>query len=100
MLNEKNMAFSTCVRCAGCDGFPCLVHAKSDVEIRAVRPALRYPNGTLLTDAQALKLNTNPTGTAVTQVAVSRNGQTETFRGSIAVVSCGAAHSAKLLLMS
>jgi choline dehydrogenase-like flavoprotein len=100
MLNEKNMAFSTCVRCADCDGFPCLVHAKSDAEILAVRPALRYPNVTLLTDAQALKLNTNPTGTAVTEVVVSRNGQTETFRGSIVVVSCGAANSAKLLLMS
>ena len=100
MLNEKNMAFSTCVRCADCDGFPCLVHAKSDAEILAVRPALRYPNVTLLTDAQALKLNTNPTGTAVTEVVVSRSGQTETFRGSIVVVSCGAANSAKLLLMS
>ena len=30
-----------CIRCATCDGFPCLVHAKSDADVIAVRPALR-----------------------------------------------------------
>ncbi len=49
LLNEKNMPFSACVRCMDCDGFPCLVHAKSDAEVLAVRPALQYPNVTLLT---------------------------------------------------
>ena len=29
MLNERSMPFSPCVRCMDCDGFPCLVHAKS-----------------------------------------------------------------------
>jgi choline dehydrogenase-like flavoprotein len=100
MLNEKNMPFSTCVRCMDCDGFPCVVHAKSDAEVLAVRPALQYSNVTLLTNAHVVKLNTNPTGTAITEVVVNRSGQTETFRGSIVVVSCGAANSAKLLLMS
>jgi choline dehydrogenase-like flavoprotein len=100
MLNEKNMPFSTCVRCMDCDGFPCVVHAKSDAEVLAVRPALQYPNVKLLTNAHVVKLNTNPTGTVVTEVAVNHNGQIETFRGSIVVVSCGAANSAKLLLTS
>jgi len=100
MLNEKNMPFSTCVRCMDCDGFPCVVHAKSDAEVLAVRPALQYPNVTLLTNARVAKLNTNPNGTAVTEVVVNHSGQVETFRGSIVVVSCGAANSAKLLLMS
>ncbi len=36
----------------------------------------------------------------MTEVAVSHGGQTETYRGSIVVVSCGAANSAKLLLTS
>jgi choline dehydrogenase-like flavoprotein len=54
----------------------------------------------LLTNADVTKLNTNPTGTAVTEVVVNHSGKTETFRGSIVVVSCGAANSAKLLLMS
>jgi choline dehydrogenase-like flavoprotein len=100
MLNEKNMPFSTCVRCMDCDGFPCVVHAKADAEVLAVRPALQYPNVTLLTNADVTKLNTNPTGTAVTEVVVNHSGKTETFRGSIVVVSCGAGNSAKLLLMS
>ena len=43
MLTENNMPFSTCVRCMDCDGFPCLVHAKSDAEVIAVRPALSSP---------------------------------------------------------
>ena len=29
------MPFSACVRCADCDGFPCLVHAKADAEVVA-----------------------------------------------------------------
>ena len=56
MLDEQNMAYSTCIRCQTCDGFPCLVHAKSDAEIVAVRPALEFPNVTLLRNAKALKL--------------------------------------------
>ena len=33
MLNEEDMAYSRCIRCQTCDGFPCLVHAKSDAEV-------------------------------------------------------------------
>jgi choline dehydrogenase-like flavoprotein len=100
LLNEANMPYSTCVRCKDCDGFPCVVHAKSDAEVIAVRPALEHDNVTLLIHTRVVKLNTNGAGTAVTEVIVEREGQTETFRGGIVVVSCGAAHSAKLLLMS
>ncbi len=100
MLNEQNMPYSACIRCEDCDGFPCLVHAKSDAEVLGVRPALEYPNITLLTNARAIQLTTNATGTTVTQVVVERNGQTETYQGDIIVVSCGATNSAKLLLMS
>ena len=52
-LNEANMPYSHCVRCPTCDGFPCLVHAKSDAEVLGVRPALEHPNVTLLTNARA-----------------------------------------------
>src|SRR5262249_24917435 len=100
MLQEANMAFSTCIRCQTCDGFPCLMHAKSDAEVVAVRPALQFPNVTLLLNARALKLATNSTGTAVTVVVAEVAGKPETFHGDIVVVSCGAANSAKLLLMS
>jgi choline dehydrogenase-like flavoprotein len=100
MLNERNMAYSSCIRCQTCDGFPCLVHAKSDAEVVAVRPALEFPNVTLLRNAKALKLETNADGTAVTEVVAEVGGKREVFRGDIVVVSCGAANSAKLLLMS
>jgi choline dehydrogenase-like flavoprotein len=76
------------------------VHAKSDAETVAVRPALEFPNVTLLRNAKALKLQTNASGTAVTEVVADVVGQREVFRGDIVVVSCGAANSAKLLLMS
>ncbi len=100
MLNEQNRPYSTCIRCKDCDGFPCLVHAKSDAEVIGVRPALEYPNVTLLTNAKVIKLNTDATGKAVTEVVVEHNGATETYQGSIVVVSAGAANSAKLLLLS
>ena len=29
LLDEQNMAYSKYVRCANCDGFPCVVHAKA-----------------------------------------------------------------------
>ena len=100
LLDEGNMPFSRCVRCDNCDGFPCLVHAKSDAEVIAVRPAIEYANVTLLTGAEALRLECNSAGTAVTRVHVHLGGVAETFRGDVVVVSCGAANSAKLLLAS
>jgi choline dehydrogenase-like flavoprotein len=100
MLDEANMAYSTCIRCKTCDGFPCLVHAKSDAEVVAVRPALEFPNVTLLRNAKAVKLRTNPAGTAVTEVVAEVEGKQDVFRGDIVVVSCGALNTAKLLLMS
>ena len=100
MLDEANMPYSACVRCGNCDGFPCLVHAKSDAEVIAVRPAIEHENVTLLRNAEAVRLRTNPAGTVVTEVLVDREGQRETFTADIVVVSCGAANSAKLLLAS
>ena len=100
MLDEANMPYSACVRCPDCDGFPCLVHAKSDAEVIAVRPAIERENVTLLRNARALALETNPAGNVVTEVLVERDGQRETFSADIVVVACGAANSAKLLLAS
>jgi len=101
MLDEGNMAYSACVRCPDCDGFPCLVHAKSDAEVIAVRPALHHDNVTLLTNARAVRLETNPAGTAVTGVVAELDGAgPQTFTADLVVLSCGAANSAKLLLAS
>jgi len=99
-LNEANMPYSVCVRCQNCDGFPCAVHGKSDAEVLGVRPALEHSNVTLLTNAHAVKLETNPAGTAVTGVVVERDGETEQYAADIVVAACGAANTAKLLLVS
>lgn len=100
LLDERNRHSSTCIRCDTCDGFPCLVHAKADAEVICVRPALKHPNVTLITNAQVKRLKTNPSGREVTEVVVERNGEMETYRASIVVVAAGAANSARILLMS
>ena len=63
-----------------------------------MRPALEHPNVTLLTNAQAVKLETNEAGTAVTEVVVDRDGAEERYAGDVVVLACGAANTAKLLL--
>jgi len=62
MLNEARRPESTCIRCTWCDGYPCLVHAKADAEVIAVRPLLDRPNVTLLTGAEVTRLETDDSG--------------------------------------
>ena len=100
LLDEHNRAASACIRCTWCDGYPCLVHAKSDAETIAVRPLLTDPNVTLLVNAEVVRLETDPSGREVTGVVVSRDGNTEVYAGDIVVVSAGAANTARILLRS
>ncbi len=100
MLDEANMPYSACVRCANCDGFPCVVHAKSDAEVIGVRPALEHANVTLLTNTKVVKLETDDAGASISKVVAERDGATEEFAADLVVVSCGAANSAHLLLAS
>jgi choline dehydrogenase-like flavoprotein len=100
MLDEHNMPYGKCMRCQNCDGFPCIVHAKSDAEVLGVRPALEHDNVDLLIDAEAVKLLTDSSGRTVTEVVINHAGAQETLTADFVVVSCGAANSARLLLMS
>jgi choline dehydrogenase-like flavoprotein len=100
MLNEQQKEQSACIRCNTCDGFPCLVNAKADSQVVCVDPALQYPNVTMVTNALVTRLEANGNGREVTGVVVERNGETETYKASIVVVSCGAINSAALLLRS
>jgi choline dehydrogenase-like flavoprotein len=100
LLNEANGPLSTCVRCAWCDGYPCLVHAKSDADVIAVRPLLTQPNVTLLVNAEVERLETDPSGRTVSRVLVNREGGRESYAGDIVVISAGAVNSAKILLRS
>ena len=100
MLDESDPARSTCVRCNTCDGFPCLVRAKSDAQVVCLEPALKYPNVTLMTDARALRLETSRSGREVTAVLVEHAGEVLRLTADAVVASCGAINSAALLLRS
>ena len=99
---EDDLVKSPCIRCETCDGFPCLVDAKSDSDLNCVRPVMDRSNVTLMTGAKVSRINTNPSGKSATGVDVELNGtgKTATFTGDIVVVSCGAINSAALLLAS
>src|SRR4051812_3869289 len=99
-LDEDRRPFSACVRCMSCDGFPCLVHGKSDADVLGVRPALEHSNVTLMTNARAVRLETSASGREVTAVIVERDGHEERVVGNLVVVACGAANTARLLLAS
>ncbi len=100
MLDEANRDVSSCIRCAWCDGYPCMVHAKADADVIGVRPIMNRPNVTLLVDAEAVKLETDAAGHTVIGVVVERDGNREVYAGDIVVVAAGASNSAKLLLQS
>ena len=102
LLDEAERPASTCIRCAWCDGYPCMVHAKSDAEVIAVRPIVDLPNVTLLRNAEVTRLETDPSGRTVTGVVVDRggDGKEEVYRGDIVVLAAGAANTAKILLRS
>jgi choline dehydrogenase-like flavoprotein len=99
-LDERNPQESVCIRCGTCDGFPCLVEAKSDSHILCVNPALVHPNVELMTHVYVEKLETSPSGREVTGVVVRAATGTRTLRAKTVVVSCGAINSAALLLRS
>jgi choline dehydrogenase-like flavoprotein len=100
MLDENNPHASRCIRCDTCDGFPCLVYAKSDAQVCAVDPALRHANVTLLTDSHVERLETNGSAREISKVIVRHNGAREELSADIVVSSCGAINSAALLLRS
>ncbi len=99
MLKEKDPR-SHCIRCATCDGYPCLINAKADAHTCAVDPALEYENVSLLTNAQVVKLETSASGREVSKVCVERDGSYEVYSANVIVVSAGAINSAALLLKS
>jgi len=100
LLNEADRPASTCIRCAWCDGYPCLVHAKADAETIAVRPVLDRPNVTLLVNAEVIQLKTDRSGRTVTEVLLRRGSGYETYSADIVVLAAGAANTARILLGS
>jgi choline dehydrogenase-like flavoprotein len=100
MLNESDAQQSRCIRCNTCDGFPCLLQAKSDAEVCALTPALARRNVELLTEAYVSVLRTSASGREVRAVVVERRGERIELSADIVVVAAGAINSAALLLRS
>jgi choline dehydrogenase-like flavoprotein len=98
LLDENRPEVSACIKCNTCDGFPCMMHAKADAEVIAVRPILDMPNVTLMTNAEVIALSAP--GKRVDSVLARVNGELRFFDGDIVVLSAGAANSAKILLAS
>ena len=111
--NQDDPLASKCIRCDTCDGYPCLVHAKSDSDINCIRQIMHLPNVTLMTCSHVTRLLTNSTGTALTAVEVihtgdassnfappSTNGRAVTYTADIFCLCAGAINSAVLLLAS
>jgi choline dehydrogenase-like flavoprotein len=104
--DEANPVASKCVRCDTCDGYPCLVHAKSDSDINCIRQIMHLPNVTLMTQARVTRLLTNASGSEVTGVEVVHSAPefasdpVQVYAGHIVAVCAGAINSAALLLQS
>jgi choline dehydrogenase-like flavoprotein len=100
--DEANPVESRCIRCDTCDGYPCLVHAKSDSDVNCIREIMHLPNVTLVTGARVTRLIASATGTAVDAVEAEIDGSEKTarFTGDLVAVCCGAINSAALLLLS
>ncbi len=104
--NEADPFASKCIRCDTCDGYPCLVHAKSDADVNCIRRILHLPNVTLMTHSRVTRLLTNSTGTAVIGAEVVHSGQgngsqhTATYSAGLFALCAGAVNSAVILLAS
>ncbi|BEP12441.1 GMC family oxidoreductase [Acidothermaceae bacterium B102] len=89
-----------CVRCATCDGFPCLVSAKSDAENCGIEPALATGSARLVTGVRVHRIETDPSGRRVGRLLAQGPDGPVTITGSRFVLSAGAVNSAALLLSS
>ena len=121
--NEADPLASQCIRCDTCDGYPCLVHAKSDADINCIRQIMHLPNVMLMTNSRVTRIITNSAGTAVDAVEVvhsgpgrTRNSSSSTdetlappaskqwysarYTGALFAVCAGAVNSAVILLAS
>ena len=101
MLDEADRARSACIRCAWCDGYPCLVHAKADAEViggaSRAGPAQRDPAGQRRGGAardRPVRADASP-GWSSSATATS-----EVYSADVVAVCAGASNSAKILLQS
>lgn len=91
-----------CVRCIWCDGYPCLLGAKSDGETCGVDPALATGNASLYEGFEIERLIHDETGRKVI-AAIARRSKDNTeirIKADFFILSAGAANSPKILINS
>ena len=89
-----------CVLCRTCDGYPCMLDAKGDADVFALRPALQSSQVRVLTGTRVTRLRTGPGGRSVVEAVAERNGAPVRITAGRFVLACGAVNTAALLLRS
>jgi choline dehydrogenase-like flavoprotein len=90
----------TCILCGTCDGFPCMVGAKSDAETCAIDPAIATGHARLSTGVRVRRIETDATGRRVDHLVAEGRGGPVKVTGAKFVLAAGAVNSAALLLAS
>lgn len=88
-----------CVLCSTCDGYPCMLEAKGDAEVSALRPALQG-GARLMVGTKIDALLTSEDGKRVTEARGMKDGKPVSIFASRVALACGAVNSAALLLRS
>jgi len=91
-----------CERCIWCDGYPCLLGAKSDGETCGVDPALATGNAQLFEGYRVERLFHDDSGKKVVAAFAfdSKNNQEVRIEADYFILSAGAANSPQILLNS
>lgn len=84
----------------GWDGFPNTGTGKIDAESGPLANALSHPNVALMTGAEVLRLETDPTGKTVIAAVIRVGGRERRLTAGTFVVAAGAVQSTALLLRS
>lgn len=82
------------------DAFPDARSGKMDAETCALLPALQYPNVTLVSGAEVLRLKAGPNGRDIASVEYRRDNVVKRMTAGTFVLAAGAVRSAKILLAS
>jgi choline dehydrogenase-like flavoprotein len=99
-IGVDRRAGGSCIRCATCDGFPCMLGAKSDAETCGIDPALATGRVRLMTGMRVRRLVTDGTGRHVDHLVADGPEGLANITGGKFVLAAGAVNSAVLLLAS
>ena len=99
-MGVDRRAGGSCIRCATCDGFPCMVGAKSDAETCGIDPALATGHVRLMSGMRVRRLVTDGSGRRLDHLVSEGPEGVVNVTGHNFVLAAGAVNSAALLLAS